>query len=374
MIESVILIFCVAYTIYFLLLLIGWMRIDEHRSIPDGEHLSFSVIIPVRNEAVHIYYLLKDLAQQNYHSDCFEIIVIDDASEDNTVDEVNKAMQDFAVDIRLIKGVENKSFKGKKEAITTGVSLAKYDLIIATDGDCRIGPNWLDQYRLVYQNTKARMVLGPVAYQNTRNWFETMQKVEFSALIGLGAASLNWGMPNICNGANLSYEKGLFVELNGYTGNEKVPSGDDEFLLQKAFNAHPEKITFNKSFEALSYTQAKSTFSEFLNQRIRWSAKWKYHKSRRMKLWGLAMFMFNLSFVLFNIMLFYTEQKELFLSILFVKLIVEYIYIYKVNSDLRDENSFLPVIILQLIYPFYIIFLMISSFLKRYRWKGRLYL
>lgn len=374
MIESVILIVCGVYTIYFLLLLIGWMRIKEHQSVSDGDDLSFSVIIPVRNEGKHIYHLLSDLSRQNYNPKHFEVIVVDDASEDHTVEEVSKAMKDFAINIRLIKGAENKSFKGKKEAITTGVSLAKYDRIIATDGDCRLGANWIDQYRLVYVNTKARMVLGPVAFQNTENWFETMQKVEFSALIGLGAASLQLGMPNICNGANLSYEKDLFVELDGYKGNEKVPSGDDEFLLQKAYNAYPDKISFNKSFEALSYTEAKGTLAEFLNQRIRWSAKWKYHKSTRMKLWGLWMFIFNLAFVVFSILLFYTDHKELFLSILFVKLIVEYVYIYKVNSDLRNENSFLPVIILQLIYPFYIIFLMISSFLKRYRWKGRLYL
>lgn len=374
MIELVIWLICLGYTLYFLLLTFGWIRITEYKSDPLKELLPFSVIIPVRNEASNIYRLLSDLSAQNYQNEFFEVLVVDDSSEDDTVSEVNRAISDFDIAIRLIRNIDDGENKGKKQAITTGVSEAKFEYIISTDGDCRLGENWIDQYRQVYQNTSSKMVLGPVAYYETTNVFRNIQKIEFSALIGLGAASLQLGIPNICNGANLSYKKSLFLELGGYSGNEKVPSGDDEFLLQKAYDAYPDNIAFNKSFEALCYTEAKTTFSEFLNQRIRWSAKWKYHKTIRMKLWGMLMFVFNLAFALFTILIFSTSQQELFLSTLFVKLIVEYVYIYKVNSDLRSENNFLEVIILQLIYPFYIIFLMISSLLKRYRWKGRLYL
>ena len=374
MIELVIWALSLFYTIYFVFLLVGWMkiRIPEERK---GEELThFSIIIPVRNEQAHIYRLLKDLDEQNYPKEKFEIIVADDSSEDGTAEEVERAVVNLSVRILLIKSSDEKPFQGKKEALTCAIASAGFNHIIATDGDCRIGENWLRQYSLMYESSDARMVLGPVAYHEEEKFFGKLQKVEFSALIGLGAASLEIGIPNICNGANLSYEKSLFDELEGYKGNKNVPSGDDEFLLQKAFSTFPDKIRFLKSFEALCYTDAKENIPEFIDQRIRWSAKWKYHRSLRMKLWGLAMFLFNLSFALFTILLFYTGRTELFLSTFMVKLIIEYVYIYKVNSDLRDENPFVVVIFLQLVYPFYTIFLMMSSLLKRYRWKGRLYL
>lgn len=374
MIELVVWVLCLFYIIYFIFLLVGWMKIKTPGAFSGDGTLYFSVVIPVRNEADHIYALLSDLDKQDYPRENYEIIVVDDSSEDDTVKEVHRAINNLTVKITLVESAADKAFEGKKEAITVGVGQAKHERIITADGDCRVGENWLRQYNLVYRNSGARMVLGPVAYHESNTVFEQMQKIEFSALIGLGAASLELNVPNICNGANLSYEKSLFETLGGYQDNRKVPSGDDEFLLQKAFDAFPEKIQFNKSFEALCYTDAKKNWKEFINQRIRWSAKWKFHKSGRMKLWGFSMFLFNLAFAIFTILLFLTDHKELFLSTFFVKLIVEYVYIYKVNSDLREENPFLMVIIVQLIYPFYTIFLMMSSFLKRYRWKGRLYL
>ncbi|MGB3464146.1 MAG: glycosyltransferase [Cyclobacteriaceae bacterium] len=374
MIETIVWVLSLFYIIYFIFLLVGWIRIHTPEEDVVSETFYFSVVIPVRNESRQIYTLLSDLDKQDYPRDKYEVIVVDDSSEDNTAGEVHRAIKDLSIDIRLIQSKGDVVYQGKKEAITVGVSLASYDHIVATDGDCRVGENWLRQYNLVYHHSRARMVLGPVAYHESVNLFGKLQKIEFSALIGLGAASLRMNVPNICNGANISYDKKLFGELGGYNGNHDVPSGDDEFLLQKAYDAIPGEIHFNKSFEALCYTDAKQTLSEFVNQRIRWSAKWKYHKSSRMKLWGLAMFVFNLAFAVFTVMLFFTEQKELFLSIFIVKLITEYVYIYKVNSDLKDENPLLTVIFLQLIYPFYTIFMMISSFLKRYRWKGRLYL
>ena len=232
----------------------------------------------------------------------------------------------------------------------------------------------MQQYNHTYQQTNAKMVLGPVVFQPANNWFTKMQKLEFSALIGLSAASLKMKWPTTCNGANLSYEKRLFEELKGYEDNEMVPSGDDEFLLQKAYDQCPDGIVFMKSAAAICYTKPKSEFKEFIHQRIRWSAKWKFHKRLRMKIWGVMMFLFYLAWVALTYFLFNDPYKDLFLSTVLVKLILEYVNLYRINSDLGEEIPPIITVLLQVIYPFYIIFLLITSFVRRYRWKGRLYL
>ncbi|MEL7145487.1 MAG: glycosyltransferase [Bacteroidota bacterium] len=361
------------YLIYQILLIVGWSS-TRSTDETDGDDLRFSVVIPVRNEGQHIYDLLSDLANQSMNSALFEVIVSDDFSEDNTVEQVHRAQQELAVNIYLLQGKESVDKPGKKHAITRAISQAGNQHIVCTDGDCRVGPNWLVKYQSCYRQTSSKMVLGPVVFQAGSNWFEQLQKVEFSALIGLGASSLRLKMPTTCNGANLSYEKKLFEELHGYEDNENVPSGDDEFLLQKAFNRYPDGITFLKSAEAISYTKPKKTLAEFVNQRIRWSAKWRYHTSRRMKIWGTAMFLFYIAWVILLLMMWSSPYEELFLSTLLTKLILEYVNIYRINSDLREEIPLLITVFLLLIYPFYIIFLVISSFIGRYRWKGRMYL
>ena len=47
---------------------------------------SLSVIIPVRNEAANIEALLNDISNQTYPKNAFEVIVVDDSSEDETVE------------------------------------------------------------------------------------------------------------------------------------------------------------------------------------------------------------------------------------------------------------------------------------------------
>lgn len=366
---------CLGYLCYQILLITGWAMTPPAQALGGTSDIRFTVIIPVRNEAGHIYNLLEDLYNQSIDRSRFEVIVSDDFSEDDTVGEVMRARAVLGMEITVIQGDQQADDKpGKKYAITRAIAKAAHMHIVCTDGDCRVGPGWLAQYEAHYQQTGSKMVLGPVVFNAGGSLFERLQKVEFSALIGLGASSLRLKMPTTCNGANLSYEKSLFEELDGYADNVKVPSGDDEFLLQKAYDRYPDKISFLKAAEAISYTSPKRTMKEFVNQRIRWSAKWRFHTSSRMRLWGTTMFLFYLGWVMLTFSLFNDPYRDLFISTIVVKLILEYVNIYRINSDLREEIPLLITIFLLLIYPFYIIFLFVSSFVGRYRWKDRMYL
>ncbi len=363
------------YTGYIVTILINWMRIKEYEKSYNEVEFKYSIIIPIRNEERNIYTLLGDIANQSYNRKNFEVIVVDDYSEDGTNSKVAQAIADFDIDIRLVDQSKLDGKAGKKHAITKGVEYAKYERIICTDGDCRVGENWICQYNLAYQNPIAKMVLASVIFADSNQLFQQIQKIEFLALIGIGAGSLKMGMPTFCNGANLSYLKSVFLEVKGYKGNEEIPSGDDEFLLQKIYDHYPSGVLFNKSFDATSKTNAKEGVREFLNQRIRWSAKWKYHKNLRMKSWGFLMFLFQMSLIIFLCAMFLNGINELFVATLVLRLLVEYVFIYQINSDLTTGRiDVLKTIILQLFYPFYVILLMISSFLGRYSWKGRLYL
>ena len=62
-------------------------------------------------------------------------------------------------------------------------------------------------------------------------------------------------MHNMCNGANLAYEKKVFYEVGGFEGIDKIASGDDMLLMHKIQKIYPDKIGYLKSADVIVKTQ-----------------------------------------------------------------------------------------------------------------------
>jgi glycosyltransferase involved in cell wall biosynthesis len=110
------------------------------------EFTRFTVVIPARNEAANIKACLDSILAQDYPKEHFEVIVIDDFSEDDTAFIVKAFGHDFPNVCLLsladyFKPGEMNSFK--KKAIEKAVSQANGQWIVTTDADCIIPKQWL---------------------------------------------------------------------------------------------------------------------------------------------------------------------------------------------------------------------------------------
>src|SRR5688572_21093940 len=120
--------FFVLYGLLVLCLFIGWgkaIRVPVEQENQTSHFLS--IIVPARNEERNIVMLLTDLSVQHFHQDQFEVIVVDDHSEDDTF-ELVKAVN-FLPNGRVISS----EGKGKKSALSTGIKHAKGNIIVTTD-------------------------------------------------------------------------------------------------------------------------------------------------------------------------------------------------------------------------------------------------
>ncbi len=361
------------YTIYLVTLRIAWINIPVLSNESNESEYQVSVIIPVRNEAKHILSLLTDFELQTFPREQFEILVVDDYSQDQTVNLVKGYIPHSKLAIRVISLDALDAAEGKKSAITQGVKAAKNEIILCTDGDCTVPKYWIEQYAHQFSDPEVQMVLGPVRFLEGNTTFNRMQQLEFAGLIGLGGASLQLGLPTMCNGANLGYRKSLFNSVRGYEGNQDIASGDDEFLLQKAFDENPKSVRFLKSSKAIVGTFAKKSFSSFLSQRIRWAGKWKYHKQLRVIIWAISMFLFHIALLMSGLGISLLERPEIGLGIIMIKILAEYFYIKSVSNSMKLKVPIKEFLLIQLIYPFYIVFLSLISLFVNYRWKGRSY-
>src|SRR5689334_6392955 len=118
----------------------GWKLTPDFIPGSSQDKRFISVLIAARNEENNIVPLLNALNAQTYSKDHFEVIVVDDYSSDKT----GQKVKDFLMkNIRLIQPFGQPDQSSKKKAITTGISLAKGELIVTTDADCIPGIEWL---------------------------------------------------------------------------------------------------------------------------------------------------------------------------------------------------------------------------------------
>ena len=339
-------------------------------------YIKVSIIIPARNESHCILELMQSVKNQTYPYQFMEVIVVDDASTDDTFDVVQHFINQYPeLNCKIIR-IEDDTFKPtyKKFAITKAIQISTGEIIITTDADCIVTPEWILSIVSMYKQTKAKMLVGLVAYYKDGNAFQKMQNLEFLSLIASGAAAVKLGCPIMCNGANLIYERKAFDEVNGFNSNDKFASGDDVFLLlklKKHFGAKSIFVLNDKN--TIVYTQAKKSLSEFIHQRLRWASKTKGYKDFSILFVAGIVFLYNASIILtllFGVI--YQKLLVFSLGLFLFKMIVDFPIIYLVTKFMNRKDLLVYYIPLQIVYlPYVLIIGIISNFVS-YQWKGRI--
>lgn len=359
------------YALFTLTLWIVWLRMSTVRVnsvTPNGPRIT--VVIPVRNEADNIGELLNDLSRQTYPN--FEVIVADDSSTDATLALVQQYVSQTPYALRPLPLADERTASPKKRAVTQSIALATGELILTTDGDCRVTPGWLAAFARFYVQTGAKLMSGPVTFTAEQTLFDTLQTVEFSSLIGAGACTMALGFPTMCNGANLCYVKKVFTEVDGFAGVDHLASGDDEFLMHKIARRYPDGVQFLKSPEAIVRTQAHQSWSAFYNQRKRWASKWRAYTSHWPSLLAVFVFLSNAAPVL-AVLGWWAGflNGNTALVVIGLKVVPEFLFLRQILVFLQKKLSVDAIPLTQLLYPLYVLFFGLAAQRKGYVWKGR---
>ncbi len=361
----------VLYVVVVIAFIRGWYRLYDF--IPDLKtgRTKVSVIVAARNEEAIISNTLDDLVAQHYNKELTEIIFIDDHSTDRTA-EIIRSYADRGV--KLIQLNEDRALNSyKKKAIQTAIGESTGDLIVTTDADCRMGPDWLSTIVAFYEEKGYKMISSPVAYFEERSFFERAQSLEFLYLIGLGASTIGNKRPSTCNGANLTYEKAAFYEVGGFKGIDDLASGDDELLLHKMAAKYDNHIGFLKNSNAVVFTHAKPSLAEFIQQRKRWASKSTRYKNKSIIVLGVCIWLFNLSILMnVGIGLFIGFYFKLAIFQLLAKILVEFLFLWGVTGFARRRSLLVLLPLLNLLHILYIVYIGVAGNSGKYNWKGRM--
>lgn len=366
------LLLALAYASLILIYFVAWVFIPTNKKPFRFEpNQRFSILIPARNEAHTIIACLNAITQQNYPRDCYEVLVINDCSTDETAVLVQTYMQENTLfPVKLLQA-ESLQISGKKACITAAVNQAQFDFICLTDADCTRGKDWLRAINELVQTKATQMVYGPVFF-SADNLFEQSQTLEFMGLVGIGAAAIQLKNPNMCSAANLIFKKSAFYEIGGYAGNEKVASGDDEFLLHKIFKFYPNEVFFLKDRRAIVQTSPNGSMEELAQQRRRWVSKSTKYENRYITAILVGAYFYNLS-MFWNALAgsFIPGLWQIFAIQMGLKILAEGLLIYAVLRFFKQSKL---ILLLPLVEPFHVLYVLIIGIwanIQTFTWKER---
>ena len=172
-----------------------------------------SVVVTVRNEAAHLPFLLAALEAQTLDPERYEVIVVDDGSEDETAAIARRS---------ATRVIEAGTHVGLPTGRNIGIRAARAKIIAFTDGDCIPDPDWLatglSQIEALDADILAGAITVPVDRQPTiaslvdiATFFD---QEEFAAR-GFGAGANLWVRRSVFD------RYGLFDERLGMYGDEE---------------------------------------------------------------------------------------------------------------------------------------------------------
>ncbi len=259
---SLILILQGLYWFYFYFKLIAY---KNETSIPEPEDLPISIVICARNEAENLKLFLPKILKQNYPF--FEVILVNDRSIDDTRQYIQKLQNEYSK-LKYLEITEHeRSWRGKKQALSAGIAAAQHEHLVLTDADCYpASEDWLKSMASAF-TPHQQIVLGYGAYVAQDTWlnrcirFDTMQ---------IGATYLSYALRGLAYmgvGRNLAYTRNLFKTQKGFSAHAHIASGDDDLFVSAAAQANNVTIQILPKSHTISVP--KNTWSDWVRQKTR---------------------------------------------------------------------------------------------------------
>jgi|SRR5690554_795686 len=335
----------------------------------DAPQQKVSLIIPFRNEVENLPKLISALNNLDFPKAKLEIIFVDDHSEDNGSDIVREKMKEFQW--RIISLQEG---EGKKLALKAGITASKNELIVTTDADCSMQAGWLKSMAGYFEAENPHLLLGAVVFNSAPTVFKSLQQLEFAALMASTAGAVAQQKAFMANGANLAFRRATYLHLTAEELVMNQASGDDVFLLHALKNKYQKsaKICFANDRNALVYTDAIDSLSEFVQQRIRWGGKAKHYTDGFTIFVSVVVLLGNVVLPLLLLFSFLGLVHWMYFAIYFLlKWIVDSSLISSIVKWRGFPINPIYTLLLTFIYPFYFILLALLSLRFKAGWKGR---
>jgi cellulose synthase/poly-beta-1,6-N-acetylglucosamine synthase-like glycosyltransferase len=255
----------------------GIMYIGQSKSkefdignIDDTNLPNISVVVPARNEEKNIYRCVESLMSSNYPADKFEIIAVNDRSNDSTGSLLDKLAMKFKnlKPIHLTEDNKENNLKGKPGALQAGIDVANGDYILMTDADCAVNPDWMKTLAASFINHNLNLIPS-FTLIDSKNLFDKIQETEWIYMHTMASAGVALKNPLGCFGNNLSIKKEVYDSLGGYKNIDF--SVTEDLALLRAVHNNYGNVQYLCDAKATVTTLPEKTLKDYISQHRRWA-------------------------------------------------------------------------------------------------------
>ena len=326
-----------------------------------------SVVVCARNEAANLSAHLAGLCTQDYPE--YEVMVVNDASSDETNDLLHEFMKKYPqlTTVDVVNG-KNK-LKGKKNALTTGIDRAKYDLILVTDSDCKPAGNYWISSMVEELSNGTEIVLGysPYTKEGSGSWLNMFIRYDTFITATQYLSLAISGHPYMGVGRNMIYKKSLFQSVDPYKNKENLLSGDDDLFINKASKSENTRIELDKS--SFMYSVPKGYWSEFFTQKKRHITTGSHYNTKSKFILGSLFISHVIFYLSFFTLLIGGYSFWWLLAIFGLRLTIQYVIFSSLMNKLSVKDLLILTPVLDFFYVlFYIILATSNIFNKRTEW------
>jgi glycosyltransferase involved in cell wall biosynthesis len=185
----------------------------------DSTQLIFSVVIPTYNRPERLTRCLQSIAQLDYPTACFEVIIVDDGSE--VVLDTVVAPFETQLQLSLIRQTNS----GPAAARNTGAKHAKGQFLAFTDDDCTPAPDWLKSLEAAFQATPDSLIGGRTLNALPENLYSTASQILIDYLYDY--YNQQTGQSNFFASNNFAMPTHRFRAVGGFNTSFPLAAGED---------------------------------------------------------------------------------------------------------------------------------------------------
>ncbi|SDF12182.1 glycosyltransferase [Limimaricola pyoseonensis] len=238
-----------------------------------GDSPTVAIVVPAYNEARVITQCVSSALASAY--DRLEVIVVDDGSTDGTAEIARAASADPRLQvIRQANG-------GKASALNTAIAESNAEIFVCLDADSQVDPYAVARLARHFRDPEVGAVSGKVVVGNRTNWLTGLQALEYITAQGIERrARERFNAMPVVPGALGAWRATAVLEAGIYSSETLAEDAD----LTMSVIRSGYRVVYDEN--AIVTTEAPSSLSQLMTQRLRWSlgmlqASWKHRGAWR---------------------------------------------------------------------------------------------
>lgn len=218
-----------------------------------------SIIVPCYNEEKTISNTVKSLLDLEYPKEKLEIILINDGSIDNTLNELLKFKN-----ISQIKIFSQKN-GGKHTAVNLGIKISTGEIIGGLDSDSFVDKYSLERIISCFQDDPKTMAVCPsIIVHKPKNFLQLAQSSEYDMAIFTKKMLAFLGAIHVTPGPFSFFRKEVFEKIGNF---KKAHNTEDQEI---ALRMQQNNMKIDHCVDAYVYTRTPDTILKLFRQRLRW--------------------------------------------------------------------------------------------------------